>query len=64
MTVAELILELQFQPQNLEISIIDGTKKKIQEFRDIEVDLYQPELADNYVAITFTKDKSKGYVTE
>ncbi len=51
MTVAQLILELQYQPQDMEVSIIDLSKARFKEHRDIEVQLCQPELADNYVAL-------------
>jgi hypothetical protein len=66
MTVAELILELQFQPQDMTVSIVDGDKKKFQEFTDFDITLCQPELNDNYIAITFTRSKwtSSSIVTQ
>lgn len=53
MTVADLILELSCQPQNLEVSIVDDSKSKFKEHRDIAVSFCSPELADNYVMILF-----------
>jgi hypothetical protein len=53
MTVKELILELQYQPQDLEVSIVDDGKKRFKEHRDIAVNMQAPELADPYVMIRF-----------
>jgi hypothetical protein len=51
MTVAELILELKYQPQDLEVSVIDLGKKRFKEHRDIVVEISVPELADPFLAI-------------
>lgn len=51
MTVAELILELQYQPQNLEVAVVDWSKSKYKEHREMSIQILQPELADNFVCI-------------
>lgn len=59
MTVAELILELQYQPQHLEISLVDDSRKQFKEHRDIHIEMVVPELADPYLMIAFNLKKER-----
>lgn len=58
MTVAELILELQYQPQDLEVSIVNGGLKKFKEHKDIEIHMAVPELEDPYLMIVFNNKET------
>lgn len=51
MTVEELILELQYLPKDLDVSVVDYSKKRFKEHRDIRIQLAVPEFADPYVQI-------------
>lgn len=59
MTVAELILELRFQPQNLDVFLSDGKKSKTKkQHKEFNVQFCSPEYADNYVSISFNYPKT------
>lgn len=51
MTVSELIFELQSLPQNLDVSVIDYSKKRFKEHREFCFHVVQPEYNDSYVAM-------------
>lgn len=60
MTVAELILELQYQPQNLDVFLTDLKKgKKLEQYSEFKIEFSSPEYADNYVSIDFNGRKKK-----